>query len=63
MDNITDMQWELLNAAAREQMKIDFNALPKVYEGTWEDTQGQAIIITENENIIFIDQNGDARYI
>lgn len=63
MNEITDLEWELMKAVVQEQNNIDYNALPKIYEGTWEETKGQAIIITENESMIFIDSDGTTRYL
>ena len=63
MNEITDLEWELMKAVVREQNTTDYNALPKIYEGTWEETTGQAIIITENESMLFIDSDGPTRYL
>jgi hypothetical protein len=63
MIEFSDLDWEIMKAVSQEQMKQDFNALPKIYNGTLPETEGQAIIITADERMIHLDASGNLHYL
>lgn len=58
MIEITEEEWEYLKQ--NKPTLDDVVYVPYVYEGTWPETEGQQIVVSEDA-VIFVDKNEDTK--